>query len=95
MEPFNTEESGGSTIQRSAASARKTRLLGGYVSPLTDPAPAGGPANLKLELGGLRKGQVWRPAPLEPLDQVSRLIEPARPPAPAARISHRVAGQSA
>ena len=38
MEPFNTEESGGSTIQRSAASARKTRLLGGYVSPLTDPA---------------------------------------------------------
>ena len=47
MEPFNTEESGGSTIQRSAASARKTRLLGGYVSPLTDPAPAGGGANLK------------------------------------------------
>ena len=46
MEPFNTEESGGSTIQRSAASVRKTRLLGGYVSPLTDPAPAGGGANL-------------------------------------------------
>ena len=38
MEPFNTEESGGSTIQRSAASARKTRLLGGYVSPLNEPA---------------------------------------------------------
>ena len=37
MEPFNTEESGGSTIQLSAASARKTRLMGGYVSPLTDP----------------------------------------------------------
>ena len=46
MEPFNTEESGGSTIQRSAASVRKTRLFGGYVSPLTDPAPAGGGANL-------------------------------------------------
>ena len=39
MRPFTTEESGGSTIQRSATSARKTRLLGGYVSPLTDPAP--------------------------------------------------------
>ena len=52
MEPFNTEESGGSTIQRSAASARKTRLLGGYVSPLIDPAPAGGGANRKLQLAG-------------------------------------------
>ena len=49
MEPFNTEESGGSTIQRSAASARKTRLLGGYVSPLTEPAPAGDPPNQEFE----------------------------------------------
>ena len=61
MEPFNTEESGGSTIQRSAASARKTRLFGGYVSPPNGPAPAGGGATLKLQAS--LRSSITRAAP--------------------------------
>ena len=71
---------GGALTAAACAGCQSTRLSPPpTVSNLNGPAPAGGGANLKLELGGLRKGQFWRPAPLKTLDQVSRLIDPARP----------------